>query len=171
MNGFFTPKRRATMVGMVIAMAWTFWLLTGGRAAAEGMTPSAGLLDVLVIVAALLGLMLCAMVVRVGMRRFLSTEYADGQPFPTGSPGSVDARVLSNSSEQVMIAAVIWPALGLVVGAPVVLALALGFLVARGLFWIGYHYNPWLRATAFAMTLYPSVAAGVWALTAALGRV
>ena len=40
--------------------------------------------------------------------------------------------------------------------------LAAIFVMGRILFWIGYHYNPYLRAFGFGITFYPTVMAFVW---------
>jgi uncharacterized MAPEG superfamily protein len=36
------------------------------------------------------------------------------------------------------------------------------FLLGRVLFWIGYHYNPYVRAFGFGITFYPTVAVFLW---------
>jgi uncharacterized MAPEG superfamily protein len=40
--------------------------------------------------------------------------------------------------------------------------LAALFVMGRILFWIGYHYNPYLSAFGFGITFYPTVMAFVW---------
>ena len=36
------------------------------------------------------------------------------------------------------------------------------FVLGRMLFWVGYHYNPYVRAFGFGITFYPTVAVYVW---------
>jgi MAPEG family len=38
------------------------------------------------------------------------------------------------------------------------------FLLGRVLFWVGYHYNPYVRAFGFGITFYPTVAVFLWLL-------
>jgi uncharacterized MAPEG superfamily protein len=36
------------------------------------------------------------------------------------------------------------------------------FLIGRVLFWVGYHFNPYLRAFGFGITFYPTVVVYLW---------
>ena len=36
------------------------------------------------------------------------------------------------------------------------------FVLGRVLFWVGYHYNPYVRAFGFGITFYPTVAVFLW---------
>ena len=36
------------------------------------------------------------------------------------------------------------------------------FVLGRLLFWVGYHYNPYVRAFGFGITFYPTVAVFLW---------
>jgi hypothetical protein len=36
------------------------------------------------------------------------------------------------------------------------------FVLGRVLFWVGYHFNPYLRAFGFGITFYPTVAVYLW---------
>lgn len=106
------------------------------------------------------GLILIFMIGRLAHRRFVDEAGLDGQPL-TGA-AAVDQKVLTNTLEQGVLALCIWPLVGFFNGAGTVLALGIGFAIARLAFWIGYHISPPLRAFGFAATFFPTVfAAGL----------
>ncbi|MCG6903999.1 MAG: MAPEG family protein [Rhodobacter sp.] len=111
------------------------------------------------------GLFLAAVIGRIAQRRFFDDAIIDGEPLRVGSGAEIDARVLQNTIEQIVLALVLWPVTGYVLatdGPGVVMCLGIGFLIARVLFWVGYHISPPLRAFGFAATFYPSVIAVIW---------
>jgi len=122
-------------------------------------------LNVALIVASLPGgLILLLVIGRLAQRRFFNDEIIDGEPFVVGSRADVDQRVLTNTVEQLVLAMVIWPFVGLVLGGVSVISLGIGFGLARVAFWIGYHQSPPLRAFGFAASFYPTIAAALWSV-------
>ncbi|WP_158967423.1 MAPEG family protein [Chachezhania sediminis] len=111
---------------------------------------------------------LIAIVGRIAGRRFFDPELIDGQPPAPGSAAAIDGRVLQNTVEQALIAALVWPFVAHVQGGAAVLVLAVGFAVLRLIFWVGYHKAPPLRSLGFAGTFYSTVLALVWAVISAL---
>ena len=107
------------------------------------------------------GVVLALMIARLAMRRFMDPDVVDGDMFLPGTGGDLDQRVLQNTLEQIALALCIWPLVGFFLGAGTVLALGLGFALARLAFWAGYHLSPSLRSFGFAATFYPTVAAAV----------
>jgi hypothetical protein len=117
------------------------------------------------------GLVLLLLIGRLAQRRFFDDTVIDGGPFAPGSGGEIDARVLQNTVEQLVLALALWPPiayLSLGDGPGVVTCLGVGFALARVAFWIGYHVSPPLRAFGFAATFYPTIIALIWALIARL---
>ena len=117
------------------------------------------------------GLVLAAMVLTVGLHRFLGLDALEGGSF-RGQHAAINQRVLINTTEQLVLGVTIWPAAAYHLGdqGPGVLtAMSLSFVVARIFFWIGYHIRPELRAFGFAATFYPTVVLGIWGLVRALG--
>ena len=110
------------------------------------------------------GLVLAAIIGRIAQRRFSDDALIDGGGAAPGSPAWIDGRVLVNTVEQALLAALIWPFVAMTLGGVLALYLGGGFVVARLAFWVGYHVAPPLRAFGFAATFYPTVLAGLWAL-------
>lgn len=112
------------------------------------------------------GCLMAAMVARLAQRRFFSDATIDGAPFPADGLDAVDQRVLANTTEQLVLAAALWPLAGFVLGSGVVLALGTGLAISRLLFWIGYRTAPPLRAFGFAAGFYPTILAALWTMIA-----
>ncbi len=110
------------------------------------------------------GLFLLAVIGRLAQQRFFDDDIIDGEPFHVGSSADIDQRVLTNTVEQLVLAMVLWPFVGLVLGGATILALGISFGVARIAFWIGYHKSPPLRAFGFAASFYPTIAAFLWSI-------
>lgn len=109
------------------------------------------------------GLVSAALIARLAQRRFFDDVLIDGDRPPRGSPTDIDQRVLMNTLEQAALALLLWPVVAFVLGGAVVLALGAGFVLARLVFWAGYHISPPLRACGFAATFYPTIMAVFWA--------
>lgn len=113
------------------------------------------------------GLVLLAMIAAVAIRRWRDPERMDGGPPVPGSRLDIDLRVLRNTLEQAVLAVCLWPPLSYILlsnGLGVVMALSVGFALARLAYWVGYHYSAPLRAFGFGATFYPTVLAMLWGL-------
>ena len=157
-------KRSKILLGMVAGVLWALGLLWIG----------AGLdLPVFTLIPTILGaflapgLVMMLMVGRLAQRRFFDDAVIDGDAFASGSAADIDQRVLRNTVEQLVLALCIWPAAAVILqgdGPGVIVALGLGFAVARLAFWVGYHLSPPLRAFGFGASFYPTVAVSGWSL-------
>lgn len=152
-------KRPKILIGMAAGLVWAVAVLWIGR---QIPVPMAMMQPTLMGAAFGPGVVLALMIGRLAQRRFVDDDIIDGQPLAGGA--AVDARVLQNTVEQVVLALCIWPLVGFFLGAGTVLALGIGFAVARVAFWVGYHVAPPLRAFGFAATFYPTVLAALWVL-------
>ncbi|MFD3190574.1 MAPEG family protein [Sedimentitalea sp. HM32M-2] len=154
-------KRRKILLGMAAGALWALALVGGVHLADPAYLPPALALPGAFFVP---GLVLIAMIGRLAQRRFFDDALIDGEEFAPGSPAWVDQRVLSNTMEQLVLAIAVWPFVAFAAGGAVVLALGVGFGIARLAFWIGYHAAPPLRAFGFAGTFYPTILAAIWTL-------
>lgn len=154
-------KRYKIATGMALAVLWSVAVVWLPQSMKQPFLP----LNT-VIIAALVpgGLVMVLLIARLAQRRFFDDTVIDGSPFPSGSGGDIDQRVLSNTVEQMLLAAVLWPFVALTLGGLVVLWMGVGFAIARLLFWGGYHLSPPLRGFGFAASFYPTVLAVLWAL-------
>ncbi|WP_417627026.1 MAPEG family protein [Pararhodobacter aggregans] len=156
-------KRRVIAGSMALAILWALGLVWWGRGPAELWPSLAG---------AYLpgGLVMGLMVGRLAQRRFSDDAIIDGAAFHPGSGAQIDQRVLTNTTEQLVLALAVWPFAGLVLGWGLLPWLGLSFALSRLLFWIGYHASPPLRGLGFAASFYPTMVAGIWALGVTLGE-
>lgn len=154
-------RRPAILFGMAGGALWAVLLLWAGTrpGAGQGMELPRAMAFALFPA----GCVMALLVARLAQRRFLDDALIDGQPFAPGSPAALDQRVLSNTAEQVVLAAALWPLAGLAFGSRLLLALGAGLGLTRLLFWWGYRRAPALRAFGFAAGFYPTI------LAAALG--
>ncbi|MEM7733306.1 MAG: MAPEG family protein [Pseudomonadota bacterium] len=156
-------KSRA-MLGSGLGLIWSAALLIGAGVFVQ--IPVFALIPTIMTAFFSPGLVMAAMVARVALRRFVEV---DTRMEPLSEAGEMDRRVLQNTVEQLVIAAAIWPAAAVLLGPAgpgVIIALGLGFAVARLLFWVGCHRSPMLRSVGFAATFFPSVLVALWALIA-----
>ena len=162
-------KRGRILAGMAAGAAWGVALVWIGVAYVN--IPIFSYLWVLALSGLFPGVVLAVMIGRLAHRRFFDDSIIDGAPFAPGSGADIDARVLQNTVEQMVLALALWPVTGHILavdGPGVVLMLGIGFAVARLAFWIGYHLSPPLRAFGFAATFYPTLIALVWGVIARL---
>ena len=157
-------KRGKILIGMALGALWGIGLVWVGTVYVN--LPIFTYTWTLALAFLFPGLTLAVMIGRLAQRRFFDDTIIDGEPFRTGTGAEIDARVLQNTVEQLVLALILWPATGYILatdGPGVVLCLGLGFTVARVLFWVGYHVSPPLRAFGFAATFYPTLIAVIWA--------
>lgn len=152
-------KRSAIMTGMAAGLVWAVAVLWIGR---QIPVPMAMMQPTLMGAAFGPGVVFALMIGRLAQRRFFDDAATDGQPLTAGA--ALDAKVLQNTVEQIVLALCIWPLVGFFLGAGTVLALGIAFALARVAFWVGYHVAPPLRAFGFAATFYPTVLAAIWVL-------
>ena len=86
----------------------------------------------------------------------------------TAKPNSaldINTRFILNTFEQFILFFIGNAALALycpIEEARSLIILTVLFVLGRVLFWVGYHYNPYVRAFCFGITFYPTVAVYLW---------
>ena len=157
-------KRLQIALGMALGLVWAIALVWVGTVNVN--LPIFTYTWTLALAFLFPGLFLALIIARLAQRRFFDTSIIDGEPFAPGSGADIDARVLQNTIEQLVLALALWPVTGYVLAADgpgVVMCLGVGFLFARMFFWLGYHISAPLRAFGFAATFYPTLVALIWA--------
>ena len=107
-------------------------------------------------------IILVAVIGRIAQRRFFDEDLIDGDRPAPHTAAEIDQRVLTNTAEQALIAALVWPFVAMVQGGAAVIVLGAGFAVFRTIFWLGYHAAPPFRSMGFAGTFYATVLALIW---------
>ncbi len=158
-----TAKRALIALGMAAGMAWALVLVWLPQRMGLPFIPAP-----IAVPGALIapGLVMLAMIAVLAARRFFDAALIDGADFTPGSRAWLDQKVLSNTTEQLVLALVVWPFVATSLGGAVVLAMGLGLALARLAFWLGYHLWAPLRAFGFAASFYPTVLAAVWSVVA-----
>jgi hypothetical protein len=110
------------------------------------------------------GIVMAMIIGVLAARRFFNADLIDGVDAVSGSGADIDQRVLRNTTEQMVLALLIWPFIGFSLGGVSILALGIGMAVARLLFWVGYHVSPPLRSLGFAASFYPTLLGAFWAV-------
>jgi hypothetical protein len=156
-------KRLAILLGMAAGAVWAVAVVWLPQRAGLPFIPAP-----IAVPGALIapGLVTGVMIAVLAARRFFDAGLIDGTDFAAGSRAWLDQRVLSNTTEQLVLALVVWPFVASSLGGAVVLAMGLAFALARLAFWAGYHLWAPLRAFGFAASFYPTVLAAVWSVVA-----
>lgn len=158
-------ERRRIALGMAGGAAWAVGLLATGGLAVE--LPVFTLMPTIMVAFFAPGLVMLALVGRVGQRRFGGDAGPDGGPWDAAE--EIDRRVLRDTVEQLVLALAIWPAAAVMLGAKgpgVIVTLGMGFALARLAFWLGSHKAPAWRAFGFGATFFPTCLVALWALWA-----
>lgn len=154
-------KRPKIVIGMAAGVLWALAVVWGSQLAGlPFLMPAVALPGAFVVP----GLVMLLMIGRLAQRRFFDDTIIDGDDFTPHSPAWIDQKVLSNTTEQVVLALLIWPFVAFSMGGAVVLVMGVAFAVARLAFWLGYHLSPPLRGFGFAATFYTTILAAVWSV-------
>lgn len=157
-------KRLGMIIGVITALIWSIALLAGARALKLPFMP----INVALIAAMVPpGLVLAAMIAFRALRHGLAPGAGDedGEPAPTSSRAARrDARALTGTIEQLVLALCLWPFVALTLGGQVAIALGASLAFARLSFWAGVHASAALRAFGAAASFLPSLLAALWAL-------
>ena len=158
------PKRAVILMGMAAGLYWAVALLWLGMGPfARGGSHPLNLLYKVGVGLFLAGLPQLALIARLSVRRFFDDSLIDGQAYAPGSSAEIDQRVLTNTTEQLILALCLWPFASFVLGPGILIPLGAGFAIARVCFWIGYHLSPPLRGFGFAASFYPTILAALLA--------
>lgn len=100
----------------------------------------------------------------VAAQRLDPSQFVGRVPKPN-SAVDINNRFILNTFEQFILFFIGMAALALYCPldeARTLIILTMLFVLGRLLFWVGYHYNPYMRAFGFGLTFYPMVAVYLW---------
>jgi hypothetical protein len=100
----------------------------------------------------------------VAAQRLNPSMFVGRMPKPN-SAVDINNRFILNTFEQFLLFFIGLAALALYCPqdeARTLIILTMLFVLGRILFWVGYHYNPYMRAFGFGLTFYPTVAVYLW---------
>lgn len=155
------PNRTRILLGQLIGLVWALTLIWLPQTLAAPFMP----LNTVIILALLPGgLVAMAMVSVIALRRLFDDKVVLGGPLAHGTSADIDQRALSNTLEQLVLAAVLWPFVALTLGGLVVIWMGVAFALARLAFWFGYHRSVLIKSAGFGATFYPTLLATLWAV-------
>lgn len=154
-------QRAKILIGMALGLLWALGIVWGTQRAGLPFIPAP-----IAIPGAMIGpgIVLLLVIGRLAQRRFFDDALIDGHDFAPGSSAWIDQKVLANTVEQSVLALLIWPFVSMTLGGAMVLVMGVAFVIARLLFWLGYHLSPALRSFGFAATFYTTIVAAFWSV-------
>ena len=145
-------------------IAGTLWALLVVWLPGQGAQPFIPVNLALIYAFAPVGLFTTILIGWIALRRFNSAELTNGDmPLP-GSAADIDQRVLRNTTEQAVLALLLWPFIAMSLGALTLIAMGFSFGLTRVAYWVGYRRAPPLRMFGFAAGFYPTVFGALWSL-------
>lgn len=157
-------KRRIIAGAMVAGLIWSVALLWLGAQVQRADPVADSFFAALAVSLLPGGIVMLLMIGRLAQRRFFDDTIIDGDAFVPGSGADIDQRVLTNTAEQLVLAACIWPFVGVTLGSQIIIVMGMSFAAMRLAFWVGYHLSPPLRGFGFAASFYPTPLAALWAM-------
>lgn len=119
----------------------------------------------LVVKAAAVAILPALAAIAVVAAQRLNPEHFVGEKVKRNSALDINIRFIQNTIEQFVVYFVANAALALYalsIHAKLVPVFAVTFLVARVLYWWGYHYNSYVRSFGFGVTFFPTVGIYAW---------
>lgn len=164
-----SPEQTKVLRGMGAGLVATLALLAAAVVAAPALSGALDARRASALGAVLLAAPLAACVSRVAAARFFGPGI-DGGAAPDDAGLDLGRRILANTLEQTMLAALAFAGLRFALAPPWdagALVYASGFVAARAAFAIGYARAGHARAFGFAATFYPTLAALILAAAGA----